>query len=115
MLDGIYLAEFGGEKRGRSCFRLFFFFFQAEDGIRDLTVTGLQTCALPILRGNRRRDGRPTNRLHAARSEPCDALCFGIGAEAKKTSYLRHEIKRHHSHYAFLGRMLSGGDRKSVV
>src|SRR5256886_14402670 len=27
-----------------------FFFFQAEDGIRDLTVTGVQTCALPISR-----------------------------------------------------------------
>src|SRR2546427_9484155 len=27
---------------------LCFFFFQAEDGIRDLTVTGVQTCALPI-------------------------------------------------------------------
>src|SRR2546430_616345 len=27
---------------------IFFFFFQAEDGIRDLTVTGVQTCALPI-------------------------------------------------------------------
>src|SRR5580700_10647916 len=26
-----------------------FFFFQAEDGIRDLYVTGVQTCALPIL------------------------------------------------------------------
>src|SRR2546430_11601386 len=26
----------------------FFFFLQAEDGIRDLTVTGVQTCALPI-------------------------------------------------------------------
>src|SRR3989475_6071137 len=30
------------------CFAFFFFFFQAEDGIRDLTVTGVQTCALPI-------------------------------------------------------------------
>src|SRR5256886_3181424 len=30
-------------------FYVFFFFFQAEDGIRDLTVTGVQTCALPIL------------------------------------------------------------------
>src|SRR5256886_5446510 len=29
-------------------FTYFFFFFQAEDGIRDLTVTGVQTCALPI-------------------------------------------------------------------
>src|SRR5207248_6097486 len=28
---------------------IFFFFFQAEDGIRDRTVTGVQTCALPIL------------------------------------------------------------------
>src|SRR2546430_5784974 len=30
-------------------FVFLFFFFQAEDGIRDLTVTGVQTCALPIL------------------------------------------------------------------
>src|SRR3989449_11304337 len=27
---------------------MFFFFFQAEDGIRDVAVTGVQTCALPI-------------------------------------------------------------------
>src|SRR6266478_5293301 len=49
-------------------FSFFFFFFQAEDGIRDLTVTGVQTCALPISRGrptcagSRRsclRSGRP--------------------------------------------------------
>src|SRR5699024_11958673 len=30
-------------------FLFFFFFFQAEDGIRDRNVTGVQTCALPIL------------------------------------------------------------------
>src|SRR5216684_3533889 len=29
---------------------VFFFFFQAEDGIRDVAVTGVQTCALPIFR-----------------------------------------------------------------
>src|SRR5689334_23707843 len=34
-----------------------FFFFQAEDGIRDGTVTGVQTCALPICPGQRRRPG----------------------------------------------------------
>src|SRR5256886_6432554 len=34
-------------KNARCCC-LLFFFFQAEDGIRDLTVTGVQTCALPI-------------------------------------------------------------------
>src|SRR2546427_4877976 len=45
-----------------------FFFFQAEDGIRDLTVTGVQTCALPIctprasLRGRRARRGRRPRR-----------------------------------------------------
>src|SRR5205085_3550302 len=32
----------------RHLLSFFFFFFQAEDGIRDLTVTGVQTCALPI-------------------------------------------------------------------
>src|SRR5256885_10391189 len=31
-----------------SCLMRFFFFFQAEDGIRDYKVTGVQTCALPI-------------------------------------------------------------------
>src|SRR5437764_5651479 len=30
-------------------FCFFFYFFQAEDGIRDTSVTGVQTCALPIL------------------------------------------------------------------
>src|SRR5258706_11876170 len=30
----------------------FFFFFQAEDGIRDWSVTGVQTCALPIYKGD---------------------------------------------------------------
>src|SRR5256886_1398093 len=38
-----------------------FFFFQAEDGIRDLTVTGVQTCALPASRRfrNHRDHERP--------------------------------------------------------
>src|SRR5690348_18327235 len=38
---------------------MLFFFFQAEDGIRDGRVTGVQTCALPIFRGRgARRAGR---------------------------------------------------------
>src|SRR5207245_4263968 len=37
----------------------YFFFFQAEDGIRDATVTGVQTCALPIsILADQRRAGR---------------------------------------------------------
>src|SRR2546430_6896618 len=39
-----------------------FFFFQAEDGIRDLTVTGVQTCALPIFEAM--RDGLAPTRSH---------------------------------------------------
>src|SRR5256886_3123958 len=37
---------------GKRVQRVDFFFFQAEDGIRDLTVTGVQTCALPIFNGH---------------------------------------------------------------
>src|SRR2546430_15312985 len=37
-----------GESRRQEGPYLPVFFFQAEDGIRDLTVTGVQTCALPI-------------------------------------------------------------------
>src|SRR5205085_6728430 len=49
-----------------------FFFFQAEDGIRDLTVTGVQTCALPIWIGDetdlhgRQRDLEHFGRLEDA-------------------------------------------------
>src|SRR5256886_5095703 len=47
----------------------FCFFFQAEDGIRDLTVTGVQTCALPIFLRDGRRGGRGGRR---ARDHACD-------------------------------------------
>src|SRR5438445_12439637 len=36
-------------------FSFIFFFFQAEDGIRDIGVTGVQTCALPIYSPKSRR------------------------------------------------------------
>src|SRR5256886_7237943 len=48
-----------------------FFFFQAEDGIRDLTVTGVQTCALPILRTRSRTSSAarpPSSRTSSALS-----------------------------------------------
>src|SRR5256886_3628492 len=47
---------------------LSFFFFQAEDGIRDLTVTGVQTCALPISRLSRTARGVQVklNQVYAA-------------------------------------------------
>src|SRR5206468_9286672 len=48
----------------------FFFFFQAEDGIRDLIVTGVQTCALPI------------SRTHSTRLAAGLALTFLFGTSA---------------------------------
>src|SRR2546430_14615401 len=39
------------------------FFFQAEDGIRYLTVTGVQTCALPISSPRRRAQHQPVSRF----------------------------------------------------
>src|SRR5256885_3458374 len=41
LINGYFLGD-------RICSIGFFFFFQAEDGIRDYKVTGVQTCALPI-------------------------------------------------------------------
>src|SRR6266540_3368232 len=54
------------------CVSYFFFFFQAEDGIRDRDVTGVQTCALPIL-----LYGRPEGRRHPT--------CFTAGLKAGTT------------------------------
>ena len=41
-----------------------FFFFQAEDGIRDIGVTGVQTCALPISGINLRHVSKATRGMH---------------------------------------------------
>src|SRR5690349_22428293 len=71
------------------------FFFQAEDGIRGLYVTGVQTCALPISRSPPRRparscpgtDGRPPTR--AARSEE-----RRVGKECRTRWAPAHEKKK---------------------
>src|SRR2546421_5819948 len=46
--DGVVILSGRNLTRIMVVFGLSFFFFQAEDGIRDLIVTGVQTCALPI-------------------------------------------------------------------
>src|SRR2546428_12397993 len=74
------------------------FFFQAEDGIRDLIVTGVQTCALPISQGVQGPCGRTlrageeashrlkaSNRERRRRPDPAtcdDSLQAGGGAGA---------------------------------
>src|SRR5205085_6791183 len=74
------------------CFFCFFFFFQAEDGIRDLTVTGVQTCALPIWRRTRRRSpagtpsqsrSTPTRTRSRCRRRAPDAPCPASGSIAR--------------------------------
>src|SRR5688572_32546290 len=57
------------------CHFFTFFFFQAEDGIRDLTVTGVQTCALPICCRPGTRKVRASWRARHPRSvDPSTAL-----------------------------------------
>src|SRR5207245_5332405 len=51
-----------------------FFFFQAEDGIRDATVTGVQTCALPISLAEERFFKRQNHGELIHRRETTDAL-----------------------------------------
>src|SRR5256886_9996983 len=67
------------------------FFFQAEDGIRDLTVTGVQTCALPISPSARvssgawrRRSGRSSSSTSTAPSwrTPCSARAASARSSA---------------------------------
>src|SRR2546430_5080278 len=62
----------------KALFSVLFFFFQAEDGIRDLTVTGVQTCALPISPPSAPPPGTPT-RLRASASS---GWARGAGARA---------------------------------
>src|SRR2546422_7042884 len=52
---------------------IFLFFFQAEDGIRDVAVTGVQTCALPISFGSPddKRD-RSASEMLSSISQLCD-------------------------------------------
>src|SRR2546429_1721536 len=53
----VWAESEGMELKLHSSADLIFFFFQAEDGIRDVAVTGVQTCALPILERVRQTRG----------------------------------------------------------
>src|SRR2546430_3619887 len=85
---------------------VYVFFFQAEDGIRDLTVTGVQTCALPIY-SEFRRTPKSGNKGYRSRDS--------AGRPARPSQHPGEERRLLHS-----GRALSHGgigpqDRKSVV
>src|SRR5687768_17652519 len=79
---------------------VFFFFFQAEDGIRDVAVTGVQTCALPISGVAQREWGSPSaavgKRMRRSAREPWievigvvdDVRHDGLEQPAPDTAYL---------------------------
>src|SRR5256885_8206496 len=56
------------------------FFFQAEDGIRDYKVTGVQTCALPICFSGWARDWARPSSLTAWSSPPKSGICLTSAA-----------------------------------
>src|SRR2546422_2213432 len=56
-----------------------FFFFQAEDGIRDVAVTGVQTCALPISAGIEGVKDFIIDCVKMAGPDACPPLILGVG------------------------------------
>ena len=77
------------------CFGCFCFFFQAEDGIRDWSVTGVQTCALPIYGSS--PNGAPQLR-HKTQAMPAEtvspeevAKAFGKPAEMSDSAVVTPE------------------------
>src|SRR2546430_3183787 len=93
---------------------VFFFFFQAEDGIRDLTVTGVQTCALPISddreayrvrRDARRRqarevEARPERRAAVRAAVPAHGVAAGLEPGVEQRSEERRVGKECRSRWA---------------
>src|SRR2546429_3721406 len=70
---------------------MFFFFFQAEDGIRDVAVTGVQTCALPICAPTDHVLGVREIRLSAG-AEFVVAVCGEIMRSEEHTSELQSRL-----------------------
>src|SRR5437879_13466574 len=69
--------------------------FQAEDGIRATSVTGVQTCALPICRGGRPRQSRKGDVIEALpAAEPAAALEFRAEGHATVGRSPRWQIGR---------------------
>src|SRR5438046_6318398 len=66
-------------------FFFFFFFFQAEDGIRDWSVTGVQTCALPISPYQRRRGLRQPEQMAVPPSEGASQKNDGPGGQERRS------------------------------
>src|SRR5215213_6333913 len=68
--------------------RSFFFFFQAEDGIRDWSVTGVQTCALPICK-TRYANWQEVREYCTYSADPVGRLVLGVYRRAEHDELLR--------------------------
>src|SRR2546427_9289767 len=66
----------------------FFFFFQAEDGIRYLTVTGVQTCALPISSGRMRGMSDDAYGLPVSTADPEALALYDRAVRDRKSTRL---------------------------
>src|SRR5690606_39351244 len=79
----------------------FVFFFQAEDGIRDFHVTGVQTCALPIslrmisdrIQNIAEGDGDLTIRIDIARKDELGELAGHVNRFMGKLQHLISDIR----------------------
>src|SRR5256885_8671252 len=83
-------------------FVLFFFFFQAEDGIRDYKVTGVQTCALPI--SSLSTLARTRNSPPSARAMVRDRLLMGRSRKRAVASEMESAAKSSASAAPKIGR-----------
>src|SRR5256885_5837809 len=79
----------GEERRLRVL--LCFFFFQAEDGIRDYKVTGVQTCALPIFFGTTNVATYNRN-LHHRRRSTLRQIALRVRAIRRATDPLKARV-----------------------
>src|SRR3712207_7823949 len=77
----------------------FVFFFQAEDGIRDIGVTGVQTCALPIFR------------LGRAVAAAWIGACCEASAEVDARAFLRMVEEHNWSARTYLMGVMTGLER----
>src|SRR2546422_8361702 len=83
-------------------FYFFFFFFQAEDGIRDVAVTGVQTCALPIyatdllVPADHRVEFPLACLLREIAGEPLERLVLLLGLLVGHALRAAHSLQRRH-------------------
>src|SRR2546422_6295105 len=86
---------------------MFLFFFQAEDGIRDVAVTGVQTCALPISHAS--GAAAHTDMSHGS---PSDVLSHNTAIAGKIQTLTGQDAKTACSGFKNLGQCVRSEERR---